>query len=117
MLSILLNDEQAQLLCARSSLEIQDHGSNVIGRFVVDVSDDLRIIKQRQANSEPTYTWAEVKAHLRTLKREPVRREQAASLTLDDHQARILQSCIEVELQDQAGNFLGRAINSVSKKT
>ena len=63
MTTIVLNNEQAELLCAQSSLEIQDRGSNVIGRFIVDESDDLRIIKQRLTHPEPTYTWAEIKEY------------------------------------------------------
>jgi hypothetical protein len=89
----------------------------VIGRFIVDVSDDLRIIKQRQTHPGPTYTWDEVKAYLSTLEGETVRREQTTSLTLDDDQARILQACVEAELLDKAGYFLGRAINSDAKIT
>lgn len=69
MTTIILDDEQAKALKASHQAELRDREGNLVGRALApDFEEDLRIIRERLANPEKTYTTAEVWEHLKTLR-------------------------------------------------
>lgn len=68
MPTVILNDEQAQIVRTSASVEFQDRSGKIIGRYVpADLEEDIRIAKERLANPGKTYTTEEVLEHIRSL--------------------------------------------------
>jgi|GEM_PF-4243138 len=69
MTTIILNDEQAETLKASHQAELRDRSGKLIGRAMApEVEEDLRIIRERAANPGKTYTTAEVRERLQSLR-------------------------------------------------
>ncbi|HET6882730.1 MAG TPA: hypothetical protein VFI31_21360 [Pirellulales bacterium] len=69
MSQIVVNDQQvAMIKQAQCAVDVVDYQGNLVG-FITPVADDAELAKWRQrlAFDEPTFTTAEVLAHLRSL--------------------------------------------------